>query len=157
MIEFNGKITEKTKKFFYKATIRMVQYSFYISFIISDISVSVAAISMLDYPIGILALIFGGGLAILWIPPYLLRLSKGIVPSKITITEYYIISTNWFRTKRVELSNVKKVKDYGDFYFIEFPKFIYSTAFVCQKSLMTKGSLEEFVELFEGKIVIVKD
>ena len=38
------------------------------------------------------------------------------------------------------------------FYFIKFPFGKYSDKFICQKSLLTQGTLEEFEALFEGKI-----
>ena len=51
------------------------------------------------------------------------------------------------------IADAAKVIDYGDFYYISFPFGKISNNFVCQKDLLTQGTLEEFEALFEGKIV----
>ena len=43
-----------------------------------------------------------------------------------------------------KLSSVKCVRDYGDFYDIVFPCFFFVSVYVCQKDLISKGSLKEF-------------
>ena len=51
------------------------------------------------------------------------------------------------------ISAVSEVFDYGEWYDI---KFVYSDRdqyFVCQKSLLSRGSLEEFEKIFEEKLV----
>jgi len=48
---------------------------------------------------------------------------------------------------------VKKVYDYGEFYFISFYFGKISCYFICQKSLLTQGTIEDFEKLFDGKIV----
>ena len=54
------------------------------------------------------------------------------------------------------ISDTKCVNDYGEFYELVFPlRAGISDSFICQKSLLTKGTLEEFEALFEGKIVRV--
>lgn len=50
-------------------------------------------------------------------------------------------------------SQVKKVIDYGRYYYLFLYKFDPSKGIVCQKSLLINGTIEEFEELFEGKIV----
>ena len=50
------------------------------------------------------------------------------------------------------ISDVSKVIDCGSYYDIRFPFGKLSDKFICQKDLLTKGSLEKFEELFEGKI-----
>jgi len=51
------------------------------------------------------------------------------------------------------ISDAKSLVDYGEFYHIVFPFGKISEVFICQKSLLTSGILEEFEALFEGKIV----
>ena len=51
------------------------------------------------------------------------------------------------------LSDVKSCIDYGEFYQLMFPIGNISYSFICQKNLLTKGTLEEFESLFEGKII----
>ena len=51
---------------------------------------------------------------------------------------------------------IKKVIDYGDYYLIVLPKYLPILDVICQKSLLVKGSLEEFETLFQNKIEIAK-
>ena len=80
-------------------------------------------------------------------------------------------TSHWYRNIRIEnniissvhivlhkilikpISKVKKVVDCGDWYFIVFKFLEFSNALACQKDLITKGTIEEFEALFEGKIV----
>ena len=51
-----------------------------------------------------------------------------------------------------KLIDVKKVQDYGEFYYLTF-YFPYKDGyFVCQKDLLTEGTLEDFEALFQDKI-----
>lgn len=52
-----------------------------------------------------------------------------------------------------ELKDIKKIADMGDWYNFEFYFPRKELFFVCQKDLITEGSIEEFETLFEGKIV----
>ena len=55
------------------------------------------------------------------------------------------------------ISDVKCVNDYTEFYELVFPIGKSSDSFICQKNLLTRGTLEEFEELFRGKIINKKD
>ncbi len=55
-------------------------------------------------------------------------------------------------TESMLIGDEKEVRDYGEFYVLVYPFGKVSEKFVCQKKLLTKGSLEEFEALFEGKI-----
>ena len=50
------------------------------------------------------------------------------------------------------IDSVDTVIDYGDWYHLLFNFEDRDTYFVCQKNLLTKGTLEEFEALFDGKI-----
>ena len=51
-----------------------------------------------------------------------------------------------------KMIDVKKVRDYGNFYYLTF-YFPYKDGyFVCQKDLLVEGTLEEFEKLFEDKL-----
>ena len=52
-----------------------------------------------------------------------------------------------------EVIDVKKVIDKGNFYIILFYFPHKDVNFICQKDLIVEGTIEEFEELFEGKIV----
>lgn len=50
------------------------------------------------------------------------------------------------------IQDVKVVKDHGDFYEIIFPFGKVSNNFICQKNLLSKGSIENFEILFKSKM-----
>ena len=56
-------------------------------------------------------------------------------------------------TESAAIEDVVKLVDYGEFYDLSFPFGKLNDKFVCQKSLLSKGTLEEFEALFEGKII----
>lgn len=76
------------------------------------------------------------------------KLSHGIYINGGTITADFK-----FNSQTLDISKVKAVHDYGEFYEI-IPKniFVFS-AFICQKDLLTNGTLEEFETLFDGRIM----
>lgn len=51
-----------------------------------------------------------------------------------------------------KMSKIKKVIDYGEFYYLYLYRIDPSKGIVCQKNLLTNGTIEEFEKLFEGKI-----
>ena len=51
------------------------------------------------------------------------------------------------------VQDVKKVFDYDAFYYLSFPFGKKNCKFICQKDLLSEGTLEEFESLFEGKII----
>ncbi len=52
-----------------------------------------------------------------------------------------------------KISKVKKVIDYDTYYFVCFRIIDGKAGIVCQKNLLTEGTIEEFEELFKGKII----
>ena len=52
------------------------------------------------------------------------------------------------------MEDVKRVRDYGSFYVIDFYFPRRSIDFICQKDLLQEGSIMEFEELFKEYIVI---
>ena len=76
-----------------------------------------------------------------------------IMPIKVEIDDEHVIKekTKDYKTYRVD--EVKRVEDYGDFYRIIF-YFPHCDRFcICQKDLITQGTIEEFEEMFAGYIV----
>ena len=55
-------------------------------------------------------------------------------------------------TEVAHINDVSKVVDHGDFYQLVFPYGKKTNKFICQKDLLTRGSLAEFEALFIGKI-----
>ena len=83
------------------------------------------------------------------------KTNKDLNTQKIFTDDEYIVSVLVNGSKVYKLiSDTKCVNDYDEFYELVFPLSAgISHAFICQKSLLTKGTLEEFEALFEGKIV----
>ena len=50
------------------------------------------------------------------------------------------------------IGDAKQVRDFGEFYEIVFLFGKISDKFICQKNLLTKGTLEQFESLFNGKL-----
>ncbi len=61
------------------------------------------------------------------------------------------VADKYVETKFIE--DVKAVYDYGAFYELTFPFGKISEKFICQKDLLTKGTLEEFESLFGDKLI----
>lgn len=56
-----------------------------------------------------------------------------------------------------KIEDVKRVLDKGTFYAIIFYRPNLDRRFICQKDYIVQGTIEEFEQLFEGKIVREKD
>lgn len=85
----------------------------------------------------------------------LLRSKKELrefLPKNIVIDDDYIRCKSDKQGEMKRICDVKKVIDYGEFYYIAFPAGKMSTNFICQKDLLVKGTLKDFEKLFEGKI-----
>ena len=150
MIKFCGEITEKSKKF-------IINKNRFVLFIASILPVSVAIVITifltikfhLIYLLFLIPLLF-------WLIFPLIPLSKKtldkMIPTKILITSRTITSEgNNFACTR-QLSDIKQVVDYGDFYQIYFKWPNKSYNFLAQKSLLTEGTIEDFEKLFKDKI-----
>ena len=52
------------------------------------------------------------------------------------------------------ISSICQIVDYGEWYYLVFDYGDKDLYFVCQKDLLTGGTIEEFENIFEGKIFI---
>ncbi len=79
---------------------------------------------------------------------------KNDIPLRIEITpEKAVKSECRKKTHIYSIHEVRKVIDYGDFYSIRINQQLEHGHFLCQKDLLTHGSIEEFEKIFENKIV----
>ena len=72
-----------------------------------------------------------------------------------TATLYY--SSQYYTHKHPSVKNISKIKsvlDYGICYCIIFKHGDITNAWVCEKRLLSKGSIEEFENLFKDKIKV---
>ena len=77
-------------------------------------------------------------------------------PQRIVIDQDMITCTANSYVESKFIDDVKEVRVHEEFYELVFPFGKISNKFMCQKSLLTKGSLAEFEELFKDKLTIVK-
>lgn len=151
IIEFKGELSEESKQFLLRrrTTIQVI-VGILISLLGSACTIAVALV----YDIIILIfLVCFAVIAILSCLPYKKAAYK-VMPKSISIEDNALSLENDSNHNELrEINNVKKIIDMGKWYYIIFyfpHKNIY---FLCQKDLLTTGSLEEFEKLFEGKIV----
>lgn len=76
---------------------------------------------------------------------------------KVFINEDIITSVSDSSIISNRITDVKEVQDYGEFYYIVFPCRFITSIFVCQKELLSSGTIEDFEALFEGKIMRKKN
>lgn len=152
MIEFTGYLTGAAKKYFFKRGIKYLQNIFLGAAILVS-----PPIVMFALKIQSLLLIVGYIIAtsvILIAPCLQVKSDKDkYVPKLIRIQDNILLSASDGITESRYIEEVKEVRDYGEYYALVFPMGKLSEKFVCQKDLLTKGTLEEFEALFEGKIV----
>ena len=75
-----------------------------------------------------------------------------ILPQRVYIEEDILVSENEKFSFSRKLDQVENVIDFGEGYYITFYSAYRCPKFVCQKSLLTKGTIEEFENLFSDKI-----
>ena len=78
-----------------------------------------------------------------------------MLPKRIYTNGDHIVCVAEKYTDSKLIKDVKKVIDHGEFYELCFPFGKTSEKFICQKSLLSKGSLGAFERLFADKIIKV--
>ncbi len=152
MIEFKGYISGKAEKYSLKKSRRAVRIAMCGAILFLSPLPVIGSICTKNYELAI-------GVAILFVITFLasfIPISKkqkiNFAPNRIYTEDEYIITAGIKFEEYNLIEDVVKVIDYGEFYDLIFPFGKKSDKFVCQKSLLTKGTLEEFEALFEGKI-----
>lgn len=152
MIEFNGILTGNAKKFFYRKTVYIAISEMLIGSLIGSLTTIIAwyfyfnIFEFYSILVGICVIVISSLL------PCTMLLSKKIIPQRIIINENFVCSQTGFRKKTISNNDVKKVFDYGDYYYIVANFFNHSSIFICQKDLLTKGTFKRFEMLFSDKI-----
>lgn len=152
MIEFNGYLTGAAKKCFIRRTVKYLQNTFLAAACLVFPAIILFAIRMRIWSILVGCLIVI--LAIVILPYLQVKTDKNkYVPKMIRIQDNIILYVSDKLTESKSVDDVKEVRDCGEYYILLFPFGKYSDKFVCQKELLTQGTLEAFEALFEGKIV----
>lgn len=153
MIEFYGRLFGTAERAFFRKS-GIVGQKMMILLLVLVLPVILRLYRLMDDWVPVI--IYLCMVAIVPVFPYLPHSKKyrhSIIPKRIVIEDGCMIC---FADKYVEskiLTDVKLVYDCGEYYDIVFPFGKISDKFICQKSLLTKGTLEEFEALFEGKII----
>ena len=157
MIVFSGDLSNNCKEFLLKDN---AFCGFIISLISSLIGVAIVAAVALIFELWIVFIFLLPLLLMILLAtlsPYLQREKtlKIITPSKIVFdgqTGYMRVFLKESEVIiKIPLSKVKSVIDEKEWYFIKF--FFKLSGFICQKSLITEGTIQEFEKLFEDKII----
>lgn len=151
MIEFNGYLTGISEKFFFKKTVIYAQraFSFGLIMVFPLIVMLMKSFQTFSIFYGYCAVFAYAMIAACIHTP---KGRKAITPKRIYIADDNMVCVTDKFTENRSLELVKKVYDYGDFYFISFYFGKISGNFICQKSLLTQGTIEDFEKLFDGKI-----
>lgn len=156
MIEFNGNLSKKTARYYFFRYFVLV----YSIFLFSSLSIApvvffVQKFIIPNIIIQVYSLIFLG-VNLIFLLSMLPVFQKKMVkkgPNKILLEENILISSSPRGKVIRSFEDVIEVKEFQDFYVMCFNRYQNSYEFVCQKDLLSKGTLEEFEELFKGKIV----
>lgn len=162
MIEFNGKISKKCQNYICKQEAVPGLIGCLIGVILVLLPATVIA-SIYFSQMRIMVVVCGILLsAVILFFGYYSPFMKGtlplITPIRIVITDNGEITSYG---ENFELANsvadATVVVDYGEWYHISFTRNtkigLGNGRFVCQKDLLTQGTIEQFEKLFEGKIV----
>ena len=161
MIEFDGVVSEKNQLDRMKMVDKRTRYTFLFGLLfiwIIIIAVSLPAKIFQDiWKEGVFCSVVILGITFLtWKTPPTTALRFRLSPH-IIITKKELALELWSNGKRVwrkrKISKVKKIFDCGEVYYLIFKFGDITNSWMCQKDNMIQGSIEEFEELFQGKIV----
>ncbi len=152
MIEFDGYIMGSAEKYFFKKIKRLSLKLIYGSLLLPLPGVIILS---LQYNFWVLLGVYSSMFItapLCFCFPKSKKEKKAIKPKRIFTEDEYIIAVTDKCEDIKRISDVKEVYDFGEFYELVFPFGKVSEKFICQKDLLTKGSLKEFEALFECPI-----
>ena len=150
MIVFQGNISDECKKQRTKVESRVGLITALIPSIVLAIFIAIATIKwdwifVIGFPVLITFVLVAYF--------YPKREAKLIVPYQVCITDSELQSEGEKFFEKRKILWIKKIIDKGEWYQIVFYFPHKSTRFICQKNLLVEGTIEEFEELFQGKII----
>lgn len=152
MIEFKGELTGKSKKFIILKQIKMQTIlSLFMTIVFLIPIIFIPALKEIKELIFAYIIIFD---VFMLLPPSK-NARKNFMPLRIYIDleEEFIIHECPELERSHSIKSVKKIIDYGEWYYLIFYYSDRDMYFVCQKDLLTQGSIEDFEGLFRDRIV----
>ncbi len=160
MIEFNGHLTGAAQKRFLKRTVEYKQMQWLIllllflpsaPYLVWMIGVPFSS-ALVTYSRWGLCIVCILGMLFAYIPQSQ-KAQRARMPRRVFIdNEMIVCVADKYQISR-KINDVKKVRDCGEFYELVFSLSKMCEKFICQKDLLTKGSLAEFERIFDGKLV----
>ena len=152
MFEFKGKLSEECEDFLYKKQRRMELIS--LSSVASVFSIAIIVLAILLHPILLIGLILPALFLLAPILPITKKSFLQHMPNRITFD--FDEDTVFYSSEKVKdsykISQIETILDYGNFYHLIFEP-APDSYYVLQKNLIVQGTIEEFENIFEGKIV----
>ncbi len=152
MIEFKGCITGNAEQYFWKRSRNILRNILITVILVLFPAFFVTAILVGHLGILIIYALLSASMLLSLLIPKSKKEKNAWLPKRIFTDEEYIVCTSEKYEEFKLIQDASCVIDYGDFYYIVFPFGKISDKFVCQKDLLTQGTLEEFEALFDGKI-----
>lgn len=152
MIEFKGELSQNCKKFLLKKQINAQFKASLITTIVFGIIILLIAIpNRLNVLIFLIPLVIFAFLSL--IPPSK-KSQKSFIPIRIYVDleDGAIVHECEKMQRSHPIESVKSIIDYGEWYYFEFEFGNRDLYYICQKSLITNGLLEDFEEIFMDKI-----
>lgn len=153
MIEFSGYLSGSAEAFFYKKSRYLGLGFLLVGMILVLPTIIVLSVRLNDAAPTIVYCAIFPVLCLLSLIPKRKKEKRRLTPKRIYTEDDCItcVANGYVETKFVD--DVKMVVDHGEFYEIIFPFGKVSDKFICQKDLLTQGSLQSFEELFKGKVI----
>lgn len=151
MIEFYGELSEQCKKYIINREKKVGTFAALIVSVIFSIPIIILSI-IIDWIFLLAFFVLILIILLSWLQPTSKIYGK-ILPKRVSIKNGIIESEGDDFDYVEKLSSVKFVLDMGEWYHIYFKYKYRNFRFICQKDLIKQGTLEEFEDLFVGKII----
>ena len=156
MIEFTGYLTANALKYYQRRSIRLTRMFLALLF-----SMCVSSLFYANFWFGkqisantAVSAIVIFAVCIIFLPYPIFKWQKNnSLAKQIYIKDGMIFYVTDKGTVTQALEGVKGVRDFGEYYVLIFRDSGNFSQIICEKDLLTNGTIEQFEELFDGKIV----
>ena len=154
MIEFSGPLTGTARSAFIRKQKQVGAIILFPVFLFTLLNIFLIGKVVLHDDAFIYAMLIA-----LFVSAVILFIPKGknefssTLPKKVYADSRRIVCISEQRSETKLISDVRKVVDHGEYYEVFFTFGKGSNCFICQKNLLTKGSLTKFESLLNNKII----